>query len=105
LQACSTVDVFRTMGLKPGDLFGEALDLATPNQWRNDMTRAACSVLPVIADVLQALESLPQANVVRMSGSGATCFALFSNRASADNASLTLQAKHPHWWIRAADLN
>jgi 4-diphosphocytidyl-2-C-methyl-D-erythritol kinase len=44
---------------------------------RNDLEPAAIALQPVIADVLAWLRALPGANFARMSGSGATCFALF----------------------------
>jgi 4-diphosphocytidyl-2-C-methyl-D-erythritol kinase len=44
---------------------------------RNDLEAPAISLQPVIADVLAWLRTLPGATLVRMSGSGATCFALF----------------------------
>ena len=83
LQACGTADVFRSMGLKPGDALGAALDVTQPASWRNDMGAAALKVLPVIGDVLAALSHLPKVTAVRMSGSGATCFALFDRLAAA----------------------
>ena len=39
-----------------------------------------------------------------MSGSGATCFALFSTAAEAILAAQTLGARHPQWWVRAGAL-
>jgi 4-diphosphocytidyl-2-C-methyl-D-erythritol kinase len=39
-----------------------------------------------------------------MSGSGATCVALFSTAADAILAAQTLSARHPHWWVRAGAL-
>lgn len=46
-------------------------------QGRNDLEAPAIQLQPVIADVLAWLRSLPGARLARMSGSGATCFALF----------------------------
>jgi len=71
---------------------------------RNDLTEAAISVAPEISDVLQALQSLPDALVVRMCGSGATCFALFATEAAARNGAQRLAATHPRWWTAAARL-
>ena len=48
---------------------------------RNDLAAPAIALQPVIADVLAWLQSLPGASFVRMSGSGATCFALFERGA------------------------
>jgi 4-diphosphocytidyl-2-C-methyl-D-erythritol kinase len=103
-QACSTVDVFRTMGLRPGDTAGSELNPLHPSQWRNDMTEAAVQVLPVIGEVLQALHGLPEARAIRMSGSGATCFATFDSVVHADAAGAIMQKSHPQWWAAAARL-
>jgi 4-diphosphocytidyl-2-C-methyl-D-erythritol kinase len=43
---------------------------------RNDLEAPACGLQPVIADVLAWMRGLPEASLVRMSGSGATCLAL-----------------------------
>ena len=105
LQACGTKDVFRSMGLKTGDDAGLALDLNTPSSWRNDMTDAAQRVLPVIIEVLTALEALPSTVAVRMSGSGATCFALMDRYADAVLTEQQLRLTHPYWWCAAARLS
>jgi 4-diphosphocytidyl-2-C-methyl-D-erythritol kinase len=104
LQACGTADVFRTMGLKAGDVLGQSLDVANPGSWRNDMAAAACRILPVISNVLAALQQLPDTVAVRMSGSGATCFALFETRDSAAQAALKLREQYVGWWVVAAHL-
>ena len=49
----------------------------------NDLTDAAISCAPVIGDVLAALRALPGVQLARMSGSGATCFALFASDSEA----------------------
>jgi hypothetical protein len=50
------------------------------------------------------LAGLDGALVARMSGSGATCFALFSDRAAAEAARAKLAAAHPQWWCAAGSL-
>lgn len=104
-QPCGTAKVFRTMALKPGDVAGSVLNLSEPAAWRNDMENAALQVLPVIGDVLTSLRTLPNAQAVRMSGSGATCFALFDTRAMANEAASQFRVQQPHWWAAAAGLN
>jgi 4-diphosphocytidyl-2-C-methyl-D-erythritol kinase len=102
LEACGTADVFRQIGLKAGDLFGAPLDAEDAGAWRNDMTAAAIAVLPVIADVLQALHDVAPRATVRMSGSGATCFALLDSLQGAETVGRTLSELHPKWWIASA---
>lgn len=61
---------------------------------RNDLERAAVAIVPQIAGVLGALED-SGATLARMSGSGATCFALYPNEAARDAAGNALP---PSWW-------
>ena len=61
----------------------------------NDLRQAAISLCPAVADVLGALAALPGALCAEMSGSGATCFALFGSAAAARQAAATLPAA---WW-------
>jgi 4-diphosphocytidyl-2-C-methyl-D-erythritol kinase len=104
LQPCGTADVFRGMALKPGDLAGSVLNLDDPLAWRNDMSIAALHVLPIISDVLASLKALPDAQAIRMSGSGATCFALFATRSMAEQAALKIRRQYPTWWVAPAGL-
>ncbi len=71
---------------------------------RNDLEEPAIKIQPVIAETLTALAALPGTDLVRMSGSGATCFALFSTYDAAVRAALILSEKKPSWWVRAARL-
>lgn len=71
---------------------------------RNDLEGPARVVEPSVAHVLQQLEGLPGAALVRMSGSGGTCFALFESQAAAEQAAQILVAKEPGWWITAAPI-
>jgi 4-diphosphocytidyl-2-C-methyl-D-erythritol kinase len=70
----------------------------------NDLTDAATGVTPIIAEVLAALRSLPECRLARLSGSGATCFALIESEAAANAAARRLQGERPAWWIRAAPI-
>jgi 4-diphosphocytidyl-2-C-methyl-D-erythritol kinase len=71
---------------------------------RNDLTEAAIGLAPEIAAVLDRLASLPAALLSRMSGSGATCFALFADRNAAERAGAALAGAEPGWWLRAGAL-
>jgi 4-diphosphocytidyl-2-C-methyl-D-erythritol kinase len=59
---------------------------------------------PEIDQVLSALATRPGCLLARMSGSGATCFGLFADAASAEAAAAQLAADQPAWWLRAARL-
>ncbi len=70
----------------------------------NDLTDAALSLSPETARVLDALEACEGALLSRMSGSGATCFALFADPGEAAEAALELGRAHPGWWVAAGSL-
>jgi 4-diphosphocytidyl-2-C-methyl-D-erythritol kinase len=108
--AVSTPEVFRRLENKNNgplpdrwraDTFGFLAALAA---CRNDLEAPAQSLAPVITDVLEALSALEGVALVRMSGSGATCFALFATADMAIAAADGLSAARPDWWVRAAPL-
>lgn len=68
---------------------------------RNDLEAPALNIAPVIADVLRALRAQPGTLIARMSGSGATCFALAADEATAKATATAIQAAHPGWWAAA----
>lgn len=72
---------------------------------RNDLEAPAIAIAPVIGEVLAALRALPQCRLARMSGSGATCFALFDGWEPARLAATVLEQRHPQWWIAATRLS
>lgn len=70
----------------------------------NDLTAPALTVAPVIAAVLSALETTDGCLLARLSGSGATCFALYPTSAEAEAAEAAIRAVQPGWWARATRL-
>jgi 4-diphosphocytidyl-2-C-methyl-D-erythritol kinase len=66
---------------------------------RNDLEAPARGLQPVIGAVLDRLAALPGVMLARMSGSGATCFALFADMGSCEAAAATLRRANPGWWI------
>jgi 4-diphosphocytidyl-2-C-methyl-D-erythritol kinase len=72
---------------------------------RNDLTDAAIGIVPAISDVLARLAAQPGVLLARMSGSGATCFALFETKAAAEAAAAALKAEQPRWWIASGNLS
>src|SRR5215472_2578439 len=106
-----TASVFRA---RQGDFTTDQFARATPRhavglfgllrQCRNDLTAAARGLVPEIGRVLDRLAALPDAYLSRMSGSGATCFALFADRAAAERTAVLLAADEPGWWVRAGAL-
>lgn len=68
---------------------------------RNDLEPAARALRPEIGEVLDELASFERCYLARMSGSGATCFGLFTDPASARAAAEELRARRPGWWVAA----
>ena len=68
---------------------------------RNDLEAPAIALCPPVGEVLAALRALPGCLLARMSGSGATCFGLFADVATAQRASAILPAA---WWSAAGGL-
>ena len=90
------------------DIAGVPRDFATLvtflRQDGNDLTQAAIACAPIIGDMLNALRALAGARLVRMSGSGPTCFALFSSAGEAAAAARQLSASHQDWWVQKATI-
>lgn len=100
LRACPTGPVFKAWdGVDRGALRAEDWMHA-----RNDLEAPAMALVPAIADVLDALRTCPEASLARMSGSGATCFALFDTESACAQAAATLKADHPGWWVMPSRL-
>lgn len=78
--------------------------LAAAQAGRNDLETAALAIAPQIGDVLAALSAAKNVRLARMSGSGATCFALFATEADRDAASAAIVAGQPGWWQCATRL-
>lgn len=78
-------------------------------QWlhrqRNDLQAAAITIAPDIGTVLAALAACDGQNLVRMSGSGATCFALFDTASTAQAAAHKLATAYPDWWVKPCVLS
>ena len=111
-----TKPVFQSLGLRPGESSGFGAHLDIPpglcfadlidrlEHCRNDLEDPACLLAPVIVDVLAVLRAARGAKLARMSGSGATCFALFDTPHAAARAARTIRAQHPGWWVTTAAL-
>jgi 4-diphosphocytidyl-2-C-methyl-D-erythritol kinase len=89
--------------LLPG--WPDAKSLATWLQdQRNDLELPACTIAPMILDVLAALRAQRGTLIARMSGSGATCFALFENEAMAKAAAGRIATAFPLWWTASGPI-
>ena len=85
----------------PADAAGLARLLA---ERRNDLTAPAIEKVPVIGRMLDRLAAVEGALIARMSGSGATCFALFALPEAAAAAAARLAAEQPDWWVATGRL-
>lgn len=103
-QPVATGPVFAAWdGIDRGPLYGDPAGRAKLLAARNDLQRPAIAQCPAIANILLELGALGPW-LARMSGSGATCFALFDALAERDAASVKLAESHPHWWQMAGTL-
>jgi 4-diphosphocytidyl-2-C-methyl-D-erythritol kinase len=100
LESVSTEAIFKAWGGLDGGAVGRGGIWEAAVAGRNDLAPMASDICPMITNIL---ERLSQANpaLSRMSGSGATCFALFDDAASLDSARSRLD---PHWWTMATML-
>lgn len=71
---------------------------------RNDLEAPAVALEPAIGLALGEATRLPGVRLVRMSGSGATVFALFDSLEASTAAARGLSIARPDWWVRAATL-
>jgi 4-diphosphocytidyl-2-C-methyl-D-erythritol kinase len=81
-----------------------ALEFGNWRQARNDLQPLANRHIPEIYQILDILRSMPGANFARMSGSGATCFALFDSDEACEDAQSMMATHYPYWWTMAAHL-
>jgi 4-diphosphocytidyl-2-C-methyl-D-erythritol kinase len=119
----ATRDVFNALGLRNGELLVGATDIllqdrswpeagASIGEWisafeevGNDLEAPALQIQPVIGEVLSALGASAGVRLARMSGSGATCFAIFENAGDAQTAAEKIRRDHPGWWVHAGTLS
>lgn len=109
--AVPTAAVFRQLGLAPGGAFdGPSLPAVLPSGRAklvaaiaavpNDLEPPAVAVAPKIAEVIDRLAAQPEARLVRMSGSGATVFALTDDCRAAAALARRVLAAEPDWWVK-----
>jgi len=110
--AIPTADIFAALGERRGIGMklpsGGFTDLADLLRFleitNNDLEAPAKAREPAIAEVLNALSRMPGALFTRMSGSGATCFALMPDGGGAARAAALLKEKYPSWWVQPASV-
>jgi 4-diphosphocytidyl-2-C-methyl-D-erythritol kinase len=120
--AVATKDVFAALGLRSGELRVGIADVLRAIAWpeagasvedwveafaasSNDLESPAMRIQPVIGEVISALNATDGAWLSRMSGSGATCFAIYENTAEAGRAAEKIRRDHPEWWVHSGVLS
>ncbi|QIO35702.1 4-(cytidine 5'-diphospho)-2-C-methyl-D-erythritol kinase [Bradyrhizobium sp. 1(2017)] len=118
----ATTDVFKALGLRHGELLVGITDVIRAPAWPeeggsvadwvkvletvgNDLEAPAMRIEPVIGEVLEALRDSAGVKLARMSGSGATCFAIYGAPAEAHAAAEKIRRDHPGWWVHAGTLS
>jgi 4-diphosphocytidyl-2-C-methyl-D-erythritol kinase len=118
----ATKDVFAALGLRNGELLVGVTDVFRGTDWpeagasvedwvevlaasTNDLEAPAMRIQPVIGEVIAALNATNGAWLARMSGSGATCFAIYENTADSGRAAEKIRRDHPTWWVHAGTLS
>jgi 4-diphosphocytidyl-2-C-methyl-D-erythritol kinase len=112
--ALPTKDVFaalhrasweRQRALRAGSIPRERVAFAAFLESRaNDLEPPAVALQPVISKVLAELQKSDGCRLARMSGSGATCFGLFTSPRAAQAAARKISAAHKRWWVQATVL-
>ncbi|MBB4237623.1 4-(cytidine 5'-diphospho)-2-C-methyl-D-erythritol kinase [Rhizobium esperanzae] len=109
LTGVSTPEVFRRLATKTNPALKLAADLAGAAAWlaaigaaRNDLEPPARELVPEISAISAMLQA-EGALLTRMSGSGATCFGIFSSMAAAQEAAAALHGVRPDWYFQATE--
>lgn len=102
----STPEIFKGLTSKENPAISTVANGALPasdiirSNMRNDLEVPAKEICPEITKVLEALGA-ENAELSRMSGSGATCFGVFGSSQAANLACKNIMRDHPHWWCVA----
>jgi len=95
----ATMDIFNALNCKNNTTMNSAdiLGIQTLSEHRNDLQEPAISHSPIIQKVLDEMAVLPEVQLCRMSGSGATCFGIFETVEAARIAEQMLRNNYPDW--------
>jgi 4-diphosphocytidyl-2-C-methyl-D-erythritol kinase len=111
--AVSTAEVFGKLKMPLQHKTTTSIDIKFNNNeslysWlatqKNDLQAPAVELHPIIAEVLAALAHTSNTHLVRMSGSGATCFALYTSEQASIEAEALMKKTYPDWWVKAVGL-
>lgn len=100
----STAEVFAGWRGTDGGPLPDGDPLAVALVGRNDLEASATALVPSIGELLAMLASAPGVTLARMSGSGASCFALCDSAAAADRLATAVAERDRAAWVRASVL-
>ena len=111
----ATADVFRMLAIAPGTVLSRQAPAPASFNTRedvivflrdapNDLEPPAHRLAPDLDEVAAALNATPDVLLARMSGSGATMFALYENCRHAARAAKMIAGAHPGWWVKSTIL-
>ena len=113
----STASVFKTLNAKPlqPEVAGPPPSFpgwknpveaaAWLKEGRNDLEAPAIALEPAVERVLDTLRRLDGCLLSRLSGSGPTCFGIFSSQHTAEEAAREIERSYPNWWVQATTLS
>lgn len=104
LKPVSTAEIFRRWDGVDRGAMPEGTDRDILQRGRNDLQPMAVALVPEIAELLADLERLSGRGMARMSGSGATCFAIFDTHAERDDALHVISQKYPDYWMLSTNV-
>jgi len=107
LISCPTQDIF----LRHNGIFNKKINLPEYfesvfgyidflKSTNNDLYQPATQLIPEIGNIINAMEAQESCLLARMSGSGASCFALFETIEQANQAKLAILDENPDWWVK-----
>ncbi len=107
LISCPTKDIFLHHNgifkekIKIPDYFSSIFDYVDfLKSTDNDLYMPASKLVPEIGNIINALETQNSCLLARMTGSGASCFALFENIEQAKQAKQAIIDENPDWWAK-----
>lgn len=110
--SCSTAEIFKSYDLLEHPYTAMPTEFDTVYELceflkrvDNHLYKPALQKLPILSSVLETLSETDNVLLARMSGSGATCFALYETEEAAERAAEEIAIQHPAWWVKSGWLN
>jgi 4-diphosphocytidyl-2-C-methyl-D-erythritol kinase len=101
----STADVFKNIKYYSGALIPHQDFITTLQHNHNDLQQTSTKLCPEISIILEFLKSQNNVLMARMSGSGATCFALCDNFDIVKELAAKAQLSFPKYWVSYGEIS